>query len=58
MKIKSLNVRNEAKKFVTKENVIFEVKAKNIYDTSFKSANKKIKNSLRKKRYNPKNITK
>ena len=40
MKIKSLNVRNEAKKLVTEESVIFEVKAKSIYETSFKSAEK------------------
>ena len=40
MKIKSLNVRNEAKKLVTEERVIFEVKTKGIYETSFKSADK------------------
>ena len=37
MKIKSLN---EAKKLVKEDNIIFEVKAKNIYYTSFKTANK------------------
>ena len=40
MKINSLNVRNEAKKLVTEDRVIFDVKAKSIYETSLKSADK------------------
>ena len=41
MKIKFPNVRNEAKKLLTEERVIFEVKAKSICEISVKSADKK-----------------
>ena len=42
--------RNEAKKLVTEERVIFEVKAKSIYETSFKSADKNKLEQLQEKR--------
>ena len=57
MKIKSLNIRNEAKKLVTEEKVMFEVKAKSIYETSFKSADKNKQEQPQEKKNLKKNKT-
>ena len=37
-KIKSLKLKNEAKNLIGEENVIYDVKARNIFDTSVKKA--------------------
>ena len=43
IKVKTLNARNEVKKLIKEEGVIFEVKAKNIYETSMKVKDKNKK---------------
>ena len=50
MKIKFLNVRNEAKKLVIEERVIFEIKAKSIYETPVKSDVKNKKEQAQKEK--------
>ena len=40
-KIKSLKLKNEVKKLIGEENVIYDVKARNIFDTSVKKAIKR-----------------
>ena len=40
-KIKSLKLKNEAKNLIGEENVIYDVKARNIFDTSVKKAIKR-----------------